>query len=751
MEIKTSEEQQLILISFNEGNNIAIEACAGSGKTTAIILLALANPNKQFIVFTYNRRLSDETKERLNKFGITNVEIQTYHGFCTKYFSPSHNDTMLARSLYASPHEGSMARLKMFDVFIIDEMQDMNELYYTFVHNKVQYFKENIQRVLLGDPRQTIYQFNGGNGKYLSDPETYWGVPFTRCFLNTTYRLTHKVVDVVNTLIGSKYSEPFAMKSIDKPTNNPVEYHFVNLFGGGKSIIMKAIRDYGLNNVLLIGVSVKEKTPMNRVLNDLSAAGVNMCVLKDDDGPIEREVLRNKLLASSIHKQKGCERECVILYGLDCSYHKYYGKDKHIDEYLNLIYVAFTRSLKKLIIIGDKGHSYLKNWHQWEINNLIKRGSLVVYNSSGGKCDCSLESKCLCNDKPYKMVYVTDLTKYRSFTWLDQLANHNTVKRTEIDGIEVELISDKTAEMNNGLVEHVSTIYGVLIPIIVEFFFHKKIKTVDFILSEEFILYFKEMQPQLLKHLDKGKRYEMFNIYDKIKKADITDLSELISKFYEEFAQLSLCVLCYDNYVYPLHQIDNFNWIDIAYVNECCYRLVKFKEDLLVTQSDSKVMSHNDETRVDYKTDMVCTHPQQVSVKFSIYGRIDDMIGNILIEYKISKNFGDNSHFTQLLNYMWMMKKSIGYLYYPNLDRAIKIEINDFLAFDKFSLDWLNRLCIEYYHLTLKKNPLSKVQLPKKAITMSHYIIKKPTTTENNDIDENEEDVAPLPKRMCQL
>lgn len=746
-----SEEQIDILSEFNNNKHIQTIACAGAGKTASIKMLAKDNPDLSFMAVTYSRSLSDETKEKLIEDDINNVEMQTYHGFCTKYFGAAHNDATFSRHLLASPTTKAAVRLKTFDILIIDEIQDMNQLYYQFIKNKLQYFKPELQMVLLGDGRQTIYQFNGGNSKYLCNAEEFWERPFKRCSLSTTYRMTHNIVNVVNTLIASKYPEPFYMKAIDKPKNPPVEYHFVNLFGGGKSIIMKAIKEYGLNNVLLMSVSVKEKTPMNRVLNDLSAAGVNMCVLKDNDGPIDREVLKNKLVASTIHKQKGSERQCVILYGFDCSYHKYYGQDKSLEEYLNLIYVAFTRAKEKLIIIGDRNHGYPKNWQPNEVNQLIKKGSLMIFGKPGNKCTCSMESKCICNERPYKTVFVTDLIKYRSFSCLDGIVNNQHIQKTEHDRGEIELTSDKTASMNNGLVEHVSTIYGVLIPIIVEYFYHKKIKTVDFILSEEFILYFKDMQPQLLKHLDKNKRYEMFMVYEKIKKSNLTNLDELIDQFYEEFAKLSLCVLCYDNYVYPLHQIDNFNWIDISYIKECAQRLVNFKEELLQTYTQQTIMPHNDETRIDHKVDMKCIHPTQVPVKFTIYGRIDDMIGDVIIEYKISSNFGDNSHVAQILNYMWIKKKSIGYLYYPNLDKYIKIQVKDPDNYDKHCTNWLDKLAIEYYHLTLKKNqlifPTNQTNMSSiKSLLLKHNINH---LDKGNDDEEDEELI--LPKQRCQL
>src|ERR1700753_1389688 len=149
MDIQISDEQKTIVHNFGIGSNLSIIAVAGAGKTTTILILSKLSPDKEFIVLTYNRRLSDETKYRIKNWNISNVEMQTYHGFCTKYFGQSHNDSMISKLLDCPPQLSLEERLKMFDVLVIDEMQDMNELYYNFVKNKLKYMNVNLQIILL--------------------------------------------------------------------------------------------------------------------------------------------------------------------------------------------------------------------------------------------------------------------------------------------------------------------------------------------------------------------------------------------------------------------------------------------------------------------------------------------------------------------------------------------------------------------------------------------------------------------------
>lgn len=643
MDIKISKEQQIIVDNFKQGLDLSILAVAGAGKTTTILFLAEENKDKNFLVLTYNRRLSDATKQRIQDSKISNVEMYTYHGFCTKYFGPSHNDQMMSTFIGCPPMGQEMAiKLRDFNVLIIDEMQDMTDLYYDFIHGALEYL-EKIQMVLLGDPHQTIYQFNGGHWKYLVDADLYWQRKFKTCYLETSYRLTRKISNVINTLIGSKYKEPFKINTVKKSTDYPVECHFVNIYKKGRDIILKQIETYGVNSVLVISCSVKEKTPIYNCINELSALGVKICLLKDDEA-MDPDILQDKLVASTIHKQKGCERRCVVLYGVDCSYHKYYAKNKPFDEYMNLIYVACTRSLEKLIIIGDRHHGFLKNWNESEIKSLtVKGGDMKIYGKPGKSCDCTLEFSCQCEFQERKRLNVTDVLKYRSFTCLNKFIKLKSVKIKTIQGTGPELTSETKVTMQTGLVEQVSAVYGVLIPIIVEYHLHSQIKIIDYILSEDFGNDFRETS--LLKHLNRDTLVSISTVYAKIKDDCMNTgtsatksttnalknntLKSLLDNFLNDFAFLTICVLCYDSYIYLRYQIDNYDWLDPHYILECCNRLLAFKKkfdasgdekgDLCLGPSQKSDSKNNSEKRIRKKIKTVCIHPEAIPVLLDIW------------------------------------------------------------------------------------------------------------------------------------
>ena len=78
-----SDEQLQIINAVKEGYNVQVDAVAGSGKTTTILSLADAMPDKTIIQLTYNRELMEEVKQKKTQLSETmyldNLSIYTYH------------------------------------------------------------------------------------------------------------------------------------------------------------------------------------------------------------------------------------------------------------------------------------------------------------------------------------------------------------------------------------------------------------------------------------------------------------------------------------------------------------------------------------------------------------------------------------------------------------------------------------------------------------------------------------------------
>ena len=74
-----SDEQQLFIENALQGKNILVDACIGSGKTTAIQHLCNMLPGtKNVLYLTYNKLLKLDAKSKIKK---RNVTVTNYHGF----------------------------------------------------------------------------------------------------------------------------------------------------------------------------------------------------------------------------------------------------------------------------------------------------------------------------------------------------------------------------------------------------------------------------------------------------------------------------------------------------------------------------------------------------------------------------------------------------------------------------------------------------------------------------------------------
>ena len=77
--VKLSAEQQTFIEQALQGKNILVDACIGSGKTTAIQNLCNELPDtKRVLYLTYNRLLKLDAKSKIKK---RNVTVTNYHGF----------------------------------------------------------------------------------------------------------------------------------------------------------------------------------------------------------------------------------------------------------------------------------------------------------------------------------------------------------------------------------------------------------------------------------------------------------------------------------------------------------------------------------------------------------------------------------------------------------------------------------------------------------------------------------------------
>ena len=199
-----SEEQQEVITSILAGNNVVVDACAGSGKSTTVLSCAKAMPSLRFVQITFNKMLQEEVKHSVDKLHLTNIQVYTYHGLAVKYYNSScHNDMGIRRVL--TDKSDPRVSIQPFHVMVLDETQDMTKVYYDIIWKFLIDMREPIQLLILGDEKQALYEFKGADTRFLTMAKTCWArfpnlknKEFVAKKLQMSYRITHPMRDFVN-------------------------------------------------------------------------------------------------------------------------------------------------------------------------------------------------------------------------------------------------------------------------------------------------------------------------------------------------------------------------------------------------------------------------------------------------------------------------------------------------------------------------------------------------------------------------
>jgi DNA polymerase III epsilon subunit-like protein len=418
--MQPSDEQRVILEQVGRAlqdqrasppieHGIIVDAVAGSGKTSTVLLLAAQFTEVDMVQVTYNAKLKQEVRQKANQLNLTNLEVHTYHSLAMKLYGGAcqtdegivnilRNNVPLKTSISKALVSKSKAKSKWVtpQIVIMDEVQDSTVLLYSLMQKIfVDVFVGRLPPIdmYFGDCMQGVYEFKGADPRYLTmadqlnrgtttttttttndcaedKPKKVW----SRFSLSTTFRLTESNAWFVNQVMLG-LSGAYVRLCTTKP-GPPITYVYLDAYStAGEFLcteILRLLRGTGTQgthgtpgkqgkpgqlplkpeDIMVIAPSIKHPTsPIRRLEHSLVMQGVPCYVPVSDDTPVRENLSVGKVLFSSFPQCKGLERECVIMYGFDASYFRYFARGKPVDQCTPALYVGATRPLRYMYVV----------------------------------------------------------------------------------------------------------------------------------------------------------------------------------------------------------------------------------------------------------------------------------------------------------------------------------------------------------------------------------------------------------------
>lgn len=174
-----SDEQRALVDHARAGRNVLVDACIGSGKTTAIqVMCASLPPERRILYLTYNKLLKADAKE---KIVAPNVRVTNYHGFAMGELC--RRGVFVSVSRAVAEYDARRFPTERYDVLVLDEYQDIDEEVATMLWH-IKHCNPGVQIVAVGDMSQKIYDKTRLDAAafVISFLGTSVRMEFTRCF-----------------------------------------------------------------------------------------------------------------------------------------------------------------------------------------------------------------------------------------------------------------------------------------------------------------------------------------------------------------------------------------------------------------------------------------------------------------------------------------------------------------------------------------------------------------------------------------
>ena len=335
----TSEQQELINLAL-QGENVLVDACIGSGKTTSIQQLCNAYPStKKILYLTYNKILKLDAKAKIKN---KNCRVTNYDGFTWNELRRK-CDIVASNVDCTDRYNEELPEVDHYDVLIIDEYQDIREKY-TVVLNHIKQYNPEIQIIAVGDMCQKIYD------------NTKLDVPsFMEDFMGGYKKISFSKSFRINKLLGDELGEIWG-----KNINGVNDDCKVSVMSVDEVVNYLEAKEPG--QILILGSQKDDRVEIQNLWN-LNGSKFNKgnvySSIASQDKQVEPD---NKCLISTTYDSaKGLERDICVVCDFTHSLYQYRQTKTRFEIIRNIFCVAASRGKHEIIFVNnpDKPSNYL--------------------------------------------------------------------------------------------------------------------------------------------------------------------------------------------------------------------------------------------------------------------------------------------------------------------------------------------------------------------------------------------------------
>lgn len=656
MDYEISFEQSEILRNVRDGNNVIVNAVAGSGKSTTILSIAKSMPGLRILQITYNSKLRKEFKDKTISEKLTNIEVHTYHSFATKhYISDAYNDIKI-RSII-NENMSPRVKIPLYDLVVLDEVQDCTLLYFRFVTYFIKCMKVKVQMLFLGDHMQMIYEFKGADSRFLTQADDIWkgsnclkNQKFVFCTLNTSYRITNQMSSFINTaMLGEE-----CVMSCKEGKN--VEYIRNNTYTIVKIVvnaITNLIKSGATPSDFFIIAGSLRSSNVTQLENALANANIPCHFPMTDIVEVDDRIIDGKVAFVTCHTSKGRQRKYVFVTGFDNDYFNFFDRSADRSKCPNTLYVATTRATTGLFLLEYNNKAENRSLEFLKMNHYDMKDSEFI-NFKGDTQGVYYNTVVDSGKIPVKKITPTELVRFISESVMEEVSpiiNRIFTKITSTyDEIEIEIPNFIPTKLK--YYEDVSNINGIAIPLI--YYDH-----INRIWDEKETINTNDVQKNILYEIIEAKIQDMNPWKHTFIKEIFRDVPPMCSSVDEYLYMANIYTSTEEQLYFKLKQIskEEHTWVTNEMVDECKSRLDKYIAGECVSQKpmlETQIIEYKmDNEHCNIDTILQSEFGTTISFKFS--ARTDIITSECLWELKCTSAIS-TENLLQTVIYAWIWR-----------------------------------------------------------------------------------------------